>query len=45
MAETAKFITGGRPIEELGDYFDQMDALGAQEYIQIHQDYFDSVMG
>jgi len=43
--ETAKFITGERDLAELPDYFDEMDALGAQEYIQIHQDYFDAVVG
>jgi len=45
MSETAKFIVGERDLAELPDYFDQMDALGAQEYIQIHQDYFDAVKG
>ena len=43
--ECARFITGERPMEELGDYFDELDALGAQEYIQIHQDYYDAVVG
>ena len=43
--ESARFITGERPLEELPDYFDELDALGAQEYIKIHQDYFDTVMG
>ena len=43
--EAARFITGERPIEELGDYFDEIDALGAQDYIKYHQDYFDSVVG
>ena len=43
--ETAKFITGERDIAELADYFDEMDALGAQDYIKIHQDYFDAVVG
>ena len=45
LTETAKFIVGDRPIEELPDYFDEMDALGAQDYIKIHQDYFDAVVG
>jgi len=44
MTETAKFITGERDLAELPDYFDEMDALGAAEYIQIHQDYFDAVV-
>ena len=42
--EAAKFITGERPIEELSNYFDEIDALGAQEYIKIHQDYFDATI-
>jgi len=45
MTETAKFVVGERDISELNDYFDEMDNLGAQEYIQIHQDYFDAVKG
>ena len=43
--ECAKFIVGDRPMEELEDYFDELDALGAQEYIKIHQDYYDAVVG
>ena len=42
--EAAKFITGERPIEELSNYFDEIDALGAQEYIKIHQDNFDATI-
>lgn len=45
MTECAKFITGERDLSELPDYFDQMDALGAAEYVQIHQDYYDTVVG
>ena len=44
-AETAKFITGERPIEELNNYFDEIEALGALEYVQIHQDYYDAIYG
>ena len=43
--ETAKFIVGDRPIEELPDYFDELDALGVQDYIKIYTDYYASVMG
>ena len=45
LTETAKFITGERDLAELPDYFDEMDALGAQDYIKYHQDYFDAVVG
>jgi len=45
VTETAKFITGERDLAELPDYFDEMDALGAQDYIKYHQDYFDAVVG
>jgi hypothetical protein len=45
MTETAKFIIGERDLAELPDYFDEMDALGAAEYVQYHQDYFDAVVG
>jgi len=45
MTETAKFITGERDLAELPDYFDEMDALGAAELIQVYQDYFDAVVG
>lgn len=45
LTETAKFITGERPIEELEDYFDEMDALGGIEFVQIFQDYYDAVVG
>jgi len=45
MTECAKFITGERDLAELPDYFDTMDSLGAAEYVQIHQDYYDAVVG
>ena len=44
-AETAKFVTGARPIEELDAYFDELDKLGAQEYVQIYVDYYNSLNG
>ena len=42
--ETAKFITGDRAIEELPDCFDELDALGVQDYIKIYSDYYASVL-
>ena len=43
--EIAKFITGARPLtdEELDDYFTNLEALGATEYVQAYQDYMDSL--
>lgn len=41
--ETAKFITGGRSLDELDDYFDEIERLGATEYVQIYKDYYESV--
>ena len=45
MTETAKFVVGDRPIEEMGDYFDEIEKLGATEYVQIHADYYAAVKG
>ncbi len=41
-SESAKFITGQRPLtdEELTKYFDGLDALGYQEYLQFYVDYY-----
>ena len=43
--EIAKFVTGARPLtdEELNDYFDNLDQLGAADYVKAYQDYMDSV--
>lgn len=40
MAETAKFVTGQRSLDELDAYFDQIEALGAKEYVQYYADYY-----
>ena len=42
--EIAKFVTGARPLtdDELNDYFDNLDALGAADYVKAYQDYLDS---
>ncbi len=42
-AETAKFITGARPLEELDDYFDEMDRLGATELLKYYDDYYQAM--
>ncbi len=43
--EIAKFITGARPLtdEELDDYFSNLEALGAADYVKAYQDYLDSL--
>ena len=41
--ESAKFITGARPLSELDDYFDQMEALGALDFVKVYQDYYDAM--
>lgn len=38
--ETAKFITGARPLDEIDAYFDEMERLGATEYVQTYADYY-----
>ena len=44
-SETAKFITGARPLtdDELNKYFDGLDAYGYQEYLQYYVDYYASI--
>ena len=37
--ESAKFVTGARSLSELDAYFDEIERLGATEYVQIYQDY------
>ncbi len=41
--ETAKFVTGARSLDELDAYFDELDALGAQDYIQIYREYYEGL--
>lgn len=41
--ESAKFITGARSLDELDSYFTELEKLGADEYVQIYQDYYDSI--
>lgn len=36
--ETAKFIVGARPLEELDAYFAELKELGIEEYISIYRD-------
>ena len=41
----AQFITGARPLTdaELDAYFDGLEALGAKEYVEAYQAYYDSL--
>lgn len=39
--ESAKFVTGARSLDELDAYFDEIERLGAKEYVQIYQEYYD----
>jgi len=41
-AETAKFITGKRSLDEIDDYFDEIEKLGATEYVQYYKDYYEA---
>ncbi len=43
VQETAKFVTGARSLDDLDAYFDELDKLGAQEYVQIYADYYESI--
>ena len=44
LAETecARFITGERPLSEIDDYFDELDAAGFQELLQYYKDYYEN---
>lgn len=37
-SETAKFITGARPLAEFEDYLQEMQDLGAEEYVKYYAD-------
>ena len=41
--ETAKFITGARSLDELDEYFDEIERLGAKEYVQTYAEYYESI--
>lgn len=42
--EIAKFVTGARPLtdEELNNYFDTLQGLGVEEYLQNYIDYYEA---
>lgn len=43
--ETAKFVTGARDLAELEAYFNEIERLGATEYVQYYQEYYDAMNG
>lgn len=43
--ESAKFITGARPLSELNAYFDEIERLGAKEYVKYYEDYYNAIKG
>ncbi len=48
-SETAKFVTGLRPLSEVDDYLEEMKVLGAEEYVSYYQNayqgFLDSYFG
>ncbi|MBE5782214.1 MAG: hypothetical protein E7329_02730 [Clostridiales bacterium] len=49
VAESAKFITGLRPLDEIDDFQEELKKLGVEKYVQMYRDayktYMDSVFG
>lgn len=39
-AETAKFVVGDRPLDEFDDYFEELKAMGIDEYVEICRGFF-----
>jgi len=40
--ESAKFITGVKSFDELDKYFDELEALGVDDYVEFYQEYYNS---
>lgn len=43
-SESAKFITGLRSLDELDDYFAELEALGVDEYVEIYRNAYSAYM-
>lgn len=43
--EIAKFVIGDRDLSELDDYFNELEKLGADEYVQYYADYYAAMNG
>ena len=41
-AETAKFITGARPLDQFNDYLAELESLGLSEYIGYYAEYYEA---
>ena len=44
LNETARFVTGQRPLSELDDYFAEMKSLGAEDYLAYYQEAYASYL-
>ena len=42
--ESAKFITGARPISEIYKFFEELKAMDVEEYIEIYQNAYSTYM-
>lgn len=40
--ETAKFITGQRPLDEFDKYIEELKGIGVDEYLGYYADYYES---
>ena len=43
-AESAKFITGLRPLEEIEDFWKELEVMGVEEYIELNAEAFGTYM-
>lgn len=41
--ETAKFVTGRRPLSEINDYFDEIEKLGALQVLDFTREYYENL--
>lgn len=41
-SETARFITGARPLSEINQYFEEINSLGYQDYLKYYTDYYNN---
>ena len=42
-SESAKFITGVRPLNEIDNFFDELDVLGVQELLGYYKNYYENI--
>ena len=43
-AESAKFITGTRPLDEIEKFQEELKGLGVEEYVEIYRNAYSSYM-